>query len=141
MGAPKFPWEEYLERVHDWELEATNTKGQQPQESLEGTWDETKEEAGKEAGDSCTLDIRCGRREFVQMLPRGRRVPAWCEGSRTEPSLSPHLPPRPSRAEFARQSFALDPRRKPHPRDCQVKPEDTNICSASALLVQIGLWL
>lgn len=54
----------------------------------------------------------------------------------------PHLLPRPSQAESAWQRLILDPRRKPLPRECQARPEDTNICSASALLAQIRhpLW-
>lgn len=52
----------------------------------------------------------------------------------------PRLLPRPTRAKSAWQRVSLDLRRKPRHRQCQVRPEDTNICLASALLVQIGHW-
>ena len=76
----------------------------------------------------------------------------WGEGEKGHPSTTqgvqdrsqpgPHLLPRPSQAKSAWQRLILNPRRKPLPRECQVRPEDTNICSASALLIQIRhlLW-
>lgn len=47
-------------------------------------------------------------------------------------SACPHLLPRPSRAKSAWQRGSLNLRRKPLHRQCQERPEDTNICLASA---------
>lgn len=77
------------------------------------------------------------------MVSVGREGEGPSQHNRRGPDRSqpgPHLLPRPSRAKSAWQRVSLDLRRKPHHRQCQVRPEDTNICLASALLVQIGHW-
>lgn len=79
----------------------------------------------------------CGEKErkAIPVQQGGGRGPGQI------PACPPPLLPRPNRAKSAWQRLILHPRRKPQCRESQVRPEDTNICLAPALLVQTGRWL